>query len=418
MVKPSPTGAAFSQYRASLQPLAQSRPLTAAQALAILCARDALQQSLAAAPLLDAQRLQRLHELDAQLKRQGPRLERALKLASYRDSLPAPPEGWWWYLDETRPPHPWDRFDWLFKGLTFGSWTATLALLVNLAGRFLSGGPDVAGAAAIILPSLLALLQARSELTATGQTAFEKLLQRLRLPTFLHVEAKLLSSLLLLAGLLVFWSRLPQISDLYNRRGLDAYHERELGQAAADYQRAIALHADNGKAHYNLALVYEDWLQFKAAKQEYQVALQAGIVRAHNNLARLYIQEEKYPEAVSLLTKGLKLSAEQAIYPEDRYNLFKNLGWARFQQQRDDDAKAALETAVDIASAPEVAQYLDNRASAHCLLAQVLERQKQAQQALTHWKQCQAQGSRLIPEEDTWLHLAQQRLKTAPPNNP
>ena len=418
MVKSSQTGLAFSHYRASLQPLDRSQPLTADQALTILCARDALHQALAAEPVLDANRLQRLHVLDAQLKRQGPRLERALEFASYRASLPKKPEGWWWYLDETRPPHPLDRYDWLWKGLTFGSWTATLALLVNLAGRFFSGGPDLAGAVAIILPSLLALLQARSDLTEAGQKGFEQLLKRLRLPEFLYAEARLLSSVLLLVGLLVFWSRLPDISAFYNRRGLAAYDARGLSQAAADYERAIALHPDNGKAHYNLALVYEDWLQLKAAKQEYQVALQTGIVRAHNNLARLYIQEKNYPEAVSLITQGLKLSEEQPIYAEDRYNLFKNLGWARFQQDRDREAQAALETAIAIASDPEVAQYLPNRASAHCLLAQVLDRQ-QNPQALTHWKQCRDLGSQLIPEEDTWLHLAQQRLqKKATPTNP
>jgi len=254
MVKPSQTGLAFSHYRASLQPLDSPQPLTADQALAILCARDALHHALAAEPFLEAERLQRLHTLDAQLKRQGPRLERALELASYRDSLPAPPEGWWWYLDETQPPHPLNRYDWLWKGLTFGSWTVNLALLVNLASRFFSGGPDVAGAVAVILPSLLVLLQARSDLTEAGQKGFEKLLKRLRLPKVLHAEAKLLSSLLLFAGLLVFWFRLPDISSFYNRRGFDAHDAGKLNQAAADYKRAIALHPDNGKAHYNLVL--------------------------------------------------------------------------------------------------------------------------------------------------------------------
>ncbi|NEO67160.1 MAG: tetratricopeptide repeat protein [Moorea sp. SIO4G2] len=75
------------------------------------------------------------------------------------------------------------------------------------------------------------------------------------------------------------------------------------------------------------------------------------------------------------------MTTEQSVYPEDKYNLYKNLGWVRFKQNRDDEAKIALEKAVNIAKNPKVANYLPNRASASCILAQVLERQKKPEAA-------------------------------------
>ncbi|NEP52854.1 MAG: tetratricopeptide repeat protein, partial [Moorea sp. SIO3C2] len=174
--------------------------------------------------------------------------------------------------------------------------------------------------------------------------------------------------------------------------------------------------------------------QLKKSKQEYQLAVSANIPRAYNNLARLYILEKDYPKAVNLLVEGLKLTTEQSVYREDKYNLYKNLGWVRFKQNRDDEAKIALKKAINIANNPDVAKYLPNRAYASCILAQVLERQKKPE-ALKQWENCRnlilenpliskpnkllditndlGIGNPWIPEEDTWLHLANQRIQKA-----
>ncbi|NEO78313.1 tetratricopeptide repeat protein [Moorena sp. SIO4G3] len=422
--------------------------MTDQQALEILCARDALNNALTQEPFIPAELLECIHELDAQLQQHKQRIYQALELSSYRNSLPAKPKGWWWYLDQQRPPHPLDRCDWVFNGVTFAGWSVSLALLVNIASRFLSGGPDVVGTFAIIVPTLITLLKAKSDLTEEDQKdndfsealkkGFEELLTRLKVPKFLHAETKFCSTMALLLGLLGFWYSLPSISAIYNQRGLEHYRAGELSSAEADYQRAIALEPDNAKAHYNLGRLYEDWLQLKKSKQEYQLAVSANIPRAYNNLARLYILEKDYPKAANLLVEGLKLTTEQSVYPEDKYNLYKNLGWVRFKQNRDDEAKIALEKATKIAKNPDVAKYLPNRASASCILAQVLERQKKpeaAKESLKQWEHCRdliitnlsiskankwldlanklGIGNRLIPEEDTWLHLANERIQKA-----
>lgn len=131
---------------------------------------------------------------------------------------------------------------------------------------------------------------------------------------------------------------------------------------------------------------------------------------AYNNLARLFIQKKEYPQAVALLNQGIIQASEQDSFPEVKYNLFKNLGWARFQQGRDIEAQQALQVATGIASNPEIAKYIRNRGSAYCLLAQVLERQKQPS-AIEQWQQCAHLGSTRDPDEDTWLYLAHKKLK-------
>ncbi|NEO41913.1 MAG: tetratricopeptide repeat protein [Moorea sp. SIOASIH] len=438
----------LSQYRAALQSLATDSPLTDQQALEILCARDALNNALTQEPFIPAELLECIHELDAQLQQQGQRIDQALELSTYRHSLPAKPKGWWWYLDQQRPPHPLDRYDWVFKGLTFGSWSVSLALLVNIASRFLSGGLDVVGTSAIIVPTLITLLKAKSDLTEEDQKdndfsealkkGFEELLISWKVPKFLHAETKFLSTIALLLGLLGFWYSLPRISGIYDRRGFDHYKAGELSSAEANYQRAIALDPDNANAHYKLAVVYEDWLQLKKSKQEYQLAVSGKIPRAYNNLARLYILEKDYPKAANLLVEGLKLTTKQSVYPQDKYNLYKNLGWVRFKQNRDYEAKIALDKAINIAKDPDVAKYLPNRASASCILAQVLERQEKPEapnKSLKQWEHCRnliignpriskpnklldltndlGIGNPWIPEEDTWLHLANQRIQKA-----
>ena len=410
----------FTQYQAALQALAANHGLDPKEALAILCTRDALQLALAAKPELMAAQLQQIHHLDNQLRQHSQKIVKVLDLSVYCRSYPAPPSSWWWRLDQMQPPHPLDRFDWLVNGITLGSWTVSLALLFNIAGRFFSGGPDLVGAAAVIFSSLLALLKAKSDLTEPGQGGLDTLLKALKVPTTLQAEAKLGSTLVFLAGLLLFWQSLPRISDTYNRWGIDQYLAGQLNTAEAHFLRAIALAPDNLEAHYHLGIVYEDWLKFDDAKQTYQAAAAGNVPSALNNLARLYIREENYSEAVSFLTQGLEQTKAQPVDPANRYNFYKNLGWARFGQGRDEEAEIALTTAISIAGQPidppsqaaqRVADYLRNPASAHCLLAQVLDRQRREPDALAHWQACYEQGNpQKVLEEDTWLHLARQRL--------
>ena len=402
-------------YHAALQVLDSSEMLTEAQSIAILCARDAVYQSLIERVPVSSDYLLQVQSLDATLKSHRQRICSAIDLPTYRSIHPDTSQRWWWHLDATPAIHRRDRGDWLFKFLTIASWTAILALLLNITNRFLSVGLGVTATMAVIFPSLLAFLKARSDLTAAGQKGLERLLTRIGIQKHWQTEAKFGLTLVLLGGIIGLWCSLPAIADFYNRRGLDFYYGRHLRQAEKHYQQAIALDVDHAEAHYNLGLVYEDWLRLDEAKKVYQVAASQGLVEAHNNLARLLIQSEDYQEAVLLLQGGLLLRKRQAILPEDEFNLYKNLGWARLSQGYLQDAKYALDKAIDIDNTKKNPQ---NGAAAHCLLGQVLEKQNKADESIPQWQECCQKGlDRLqrrrtpIPEEDQWLHQAHQRLK-------
>jgi tetratricopeptide (TPR) repeat protein len=409
-------GITLERYEAALKNLeGTGKTIEVEQLLTILNARDAVQIALKEQKSIPTSWLKKVIELDAALREKAELIIKAVngktakQLVHWRESLQPTTEAWWWRL-ESIAPHPWDTWDWFWKFLSVAGWTANLSLLVNIATRFLGGGVGLGGAAAVMLPSILALIQASSELTKAGHEGFEKSLEKLRIPKQFQQEAKLGSTLLMSLFLLCFWFALPSFSHLYNRNGLRNYQSGDLGTAEQDYLRAISLNADNAEAHFNLGDLYEDWQEWDKAKKEYQIAVAGGLPEAYNNLAHLYIQDKKYPQAAALLANGLDSANKKNSNSEVRYSLLKNLGWVRLEQGRYEEAQQTLQAAIGIANKPEVAKYVFSRGAAHCLLAQILEKQKQST-ALEQWQKCSQLGSRLNPDEDTWLHLAQKKLR-------
>jgi len=268
--------------------------LSAQQVLEILAARDELQRALKDEQSIPPDLLSQIYDLDAKLKGKADKINRVIALADYRESLPEPPQDWWWQLDSKNA-------NLLLKGLAVLTWTGSLGLLANISSRFLSGGVGVVGAAAIFFPSFLTMLQARSELTEAGQQRFENTLVQLGVPHQYRESIKFLTLLMLFGFLLGFWFLIPTISEIYNQQGLRSAKNGNLGTAQENYQRAIALDPDNVSAHYNLGNLYEDLQEFDKAKTEYLIAVQGNVPEAYNNLGRLFIQQKKYPEAVSLI---------------------------------------------------------------------------------------------------------------------
>lgn len=311
---------ALVRYRKALEYLEGSKTsLSSQRALEILAARDALQKVLKTQEQVSVELLLQVMELDSQLKQKAGRILKVLNLPECRESLPTSELGWWWNLDSK-------QVNWLIKGLTLITWTGNLGLLANIASRFLSGGVGVVGAIAVVFPSFLTLLQARSELTEAGREGFDQLIAKLGIPKNCLEETKLGSLLALFGLLLSFWFALPSISQAYYQEGKNNSDQRQLGTAEENYLRAIALNPDNVEAHYNLGNLYEDLQEFDKARTEYLIAVKGDVPEAYNNLARLFIQKKEYPQAVALLNQGILKTGEQDSFPEDKYNLFKNLG--------------------------------------------------------------------------------------------
>ncbi|WP_293090936.1 hypothetical protein [Moorena sp. SIOASIH] len=166
---------ALNCYQEALKKLEKSQSPQVKEVLGILNARDTVQTAWSEYNQVSTTHQELLVELDALLKSKAEQITKVIDLAEYRNSFQPPAAAWWWRLETEAPLHPWDRWDWLLKVVTVSSWTVNLSLLVDIVPRFLSAGTGVPGVAVVAFPSILTLLQARSELTQAGKEGFEKL---------------------------------------------------------------------------------------------------------------------------------------------------------------------------------------------------------------------------------------------------
>ncbi len=100
-----------------------------------------------------------------------------------------------------------------------------------------------------------------------------------------------------------------------------------------------------------------------------------------------------------------------------KYSIYKNLGWARFKQNRNEDAIPNLLIAMGIAKNSDDEKYIRNPGAAYCIYAQVLQKQdERSSQAKQYWQQCRQliesrTGSIMNTEEDKWLYEAKKQLQ-------
>jgi tetratricopeptide (TPR) repeat protein len=111
-------------------------------------------------------------------------------------------------------------------------------------------------------------------------------------------------------------------------------------------------------------------------------------------LADFYLKQKQYSDSDRRLFLGFALAKndkkKQAIIQAYQ-------GWIQFKQARYSDAETQLRNAIS----------LNNElASAHCLLAQVFEKQNKKDNAKKSWEQCLQYASQYNPNENTWIDLA------------
>ena len=344
--------------------------------------------------------LMRIRELDRRLKNQAKHIAH-VNIADLRASLNPPAEEWWWFM-KPKSDVLLDRFlDVLFFLLLIFA----LILGVKILTLFWGGRPNILN----ILPIIVSII------SIPWIAAKSKLGRR----NFSFFVAALLF-------ILVIQLALPQYC---LKRGEENYKAGRLGSAEFNFKVVLTIHPNNVKAHHYLGLVYEKLLDFKSARTEYQyqIAVKSDVkdsaddknIRAasYNNLARLYILDKNYATAASLLNELKKKTKELDLGEKEKYFLYKNLGWVRLEQKRLDEAKMHLEKSIRFAKSYEdkltskkernLAQ--QQGASAHCLLAQVLEKQCNTQQAGEKWENCRQYASPEKPEEDEWIFMAQER---------
>jgi tetratricopeptide (TPR) repeat protein len=408
-------GAALTAYRNALFPILQKQSSGAESVLEILNARDRLHAALAQSPAPGTYWLQEIQTLDRQLQEHAGPLVAQIDLAAYRNSFPKSPEQWWWFLDDALKTPSKQPSDWIFKGAITLAWAISIGLLVDISGRFLLGGAGVLGLSAVALSNLLTLLKARSDLTEAGNEGVQLLFERFELSKPQQLRFRFGTTMLLAGALFAFWLALPTIARYYNSRGQRLQADGMLGSAEQNYERAISLDPDNLDAHYNLGTLYEDIQALDKAETQYLIAARGDFPQAYNNLARLYLQSpnNNLNKSLALLSQGLTLADEQKSFPETRFSLYKNLGWALLQQKEYALAASALGEAIAIYEQLPVAEqaYVANPGSAYCLVAQTREATGQTN-VLPIWQRCCQLGDRRVAEENAWLTMARDRFNT------
>ncbi|GET41182.1 tetratricopeptide repeat protein [Microseira wollei] len=471
---------------ASLETAAED--LSVEHVLDVLIARDAVQVAMSDKTQHHSGRLiKAVKDLDNRLKEQARYINRVTKLAEWQAIFNPPEKEWWWLLDPITP-KPWrDQFDWLWRFFSLVFLTASLSLVVDISTRFLSGGPDIAGAFAVIIPSILTLLAGEGALTKRGQEGIEYILTSLKLEKAWWDEIICLAAGLLLWLLFVFWSLIPWIADnYYVPTAAQAAEYGRLNVAEEHYNRALKLNPENTEIYYKLGQLYEEAKDYNKAIENYKTSWK-GKAQAASDIARLYLQQQNYRQADDWLQTALEpqiillrnnkaftitrrdfktltrfgiidgqnsekldklsdLSQQQfeaikdkATLTDKQFDTLKNLvyfylkngknldsdrwlyvalpftkndkkkqaiilayqGWSQLKQGRYPDAETQLRNAVS---------FDKQFAISHCLLAQVLEKQKNQAGAKTSWEQCVKYASQYNPDENTWISLALKSL--------
>jgi len=399
MTEQQPLRPLATRYQDLLQTLVEKKDKPPPdKVLECLTARDRIAYLWREEGEIDPSAVTLIDEGDRQLREMKETVSKLEELKGWRESFQPAAQAWWWPEPPKPKPSLSRRFDWLWTALALTLLAISLSLIADIAARFLSGDTDAYGILAVVAPTILTLLTTRSVLTGAGQKAIQRILGQLKfVPEDWREELGFIASILLAAALAIFWFSLPQIARRYNDQGLDKYLAGEFAAAKADYERALKLDPGLLETHYNLGVLYEDLNDAEKAQAEYQLAVQGTrLDAAYNNLARLYILGEKYDQAVPLLITAQTESLAQD--DKARYDINKNLGWARLGQERYDEAMTPLEEAIRIDP---------KRASAHCLMAQVLAAQKaEAEQVDDAWLACIQYADQTNPDEDRWLGMA------------
>jgi tetratricopeptide (TPR) repeat protein len=387
----------FKRYAEELTALERAgRNADDAQVLRLLLARDALQSSLDPNRQEMPNSALQLVNLDSRLKKMAGVIARTVDLKEWTNSLKPPAQSWWWSFDAPRDALA--RFNWLWGGITALAVTFSISFTIDISSRFIKGTPDTTGTFALVIQGLIMALSTGGVATKVGRETVDKALEYLKIPSSFWNVTKAMLAVVVFLAIAGFHLSMPLIAVLYNNIALDKQQKGQITSALAYYKRAVALYPDYPAAHYNQGLLMEDLQDYKTAMLEYRLAMQGGLDAAYNNLARLNIINKAYSDAATLLISGLEIVKDDRV----KYDMLKNLAWARVSQSRFSEAETNARSAID----------LDNsRAPGYCLLAQALEGSGDIQAALQPWNDCLKYANAHNPDEDNWIGMARQRLE-------
>ncbi|WP_099071488.1 serine/threonine-protein kinase [Nostoc linckia] len=206
--------------------------------------------------------------------------------------------------------------------------------------------------------------------------------------------------------------RYYELAIKYNNKNIESYNnlgivckQLQNDKCVIDsYEKAFQLTYNNWKGHYGLGTYYDEQMKYDLAEQQYQLAIKINnqAIIAINNLSRVKILQGDYDTAISLAQEGL----QKTTNPRWQAALYKNLGWAKFEQKKYSEAEQYLEKSkkLDI-----------QRTATHCLLAQVQGILGDFDNSWLSWEACLLTESR-EPEVFSWRAEIIEKIRQKAPN--
>lgn len=426
MNPPTSLEVALNRYKDALNSLeVHNTRLNQKQILDIFEARDNLHRQLKFETKIPIDILLKVIEQDNRLKQSAYKITEVINLQEYRDIVSISEQDWWWYLDSRESQHPYNRFDWILKAIKLLLLGVNFTLIVTIATRFLAGGSGWQEIALIVFSTFISLLQTQNAFTQSRQKVFVKLMNLFKVKEHWYEEIQLFTTIIVFIILLTITLNFPLFSEFYKQQGETLQFPKnnqelpQLSLAEGKYLKAIEFDSDNLDAYYQLATLYEELQEFDKAKKHYLIATKGGFLDAYNNLSYLYIRENKASEAVELLeiAKSLLAKKDQEIeqlteneklnLQVQKYSIYKNLGWARLKQNRNQDALINLTIAKAIAENKEYQKYIRNPGAVFCFYSQVLPEENEE-----NLRKCVelSEGKELTIEEEESVYEARKKL--------
>lgn len=211
--------------------------------------------------------------------------------------------------------------------------------------------------------------------------------------------------------------------------GLEVYQQqrehKQYNLARIYYYLAVLINPKNPVAFYQLGLMCDDLDDIGCAQKHYQSAIEAAkktdheyiLASASNNLSRIYLWfESDGNRAIRILDPAFQaLPTIQEEYPIEAWkrlesSLYKNQGWSYQINHHLQESEKMLSKAIEKDA---------NNASAHCLLAQTLEKKRVQSPVIQKrieksWENCLMIAAPLNPEVNKWKDQAFQRLYLPP----
>lgn len=400
-------------------------------ALDILCDRDTLQvilKDLAKHQQLEAATVSEIDALDRRLATLDSKFLAIAALPRWRDTFDPGPNAWWWFpeAEGSKPKIATRRREIFWRGVSVVSLLATASAASTILPVFSIGGFGLGEALASAGQVTGLAVLGRGVLTPEGTKALKRFCAKFSIPGQWYSEAIAAFSITL--GALSMWAAQDGLPRWFNYAANQHYQQGELDEARVNYQKTLSLMPNNDEASLGLGLVYESLGQLKEAGDSYRQVADQGDPIALSRLARVQfslllktnrpdklLQNQQTSEVEALLKLALhrvekrNLSTSEAA--NQRYQIYRNLGWLRWWQRDYIGAEAILKRAIkEDESFPE--QQLGTGLS-HCLLAQMYREEKRDSEAEQEYAIClQKSRPETLSEYEWFFQVGQGRVAT------